>query len=106
MSTVWFPIPSSLSYDTFGEILMYYEEYEDAVNKFQKAIKVASDEWYINQTYIKLGICYKELENYDLAVENLNKGKELTKKSKSDDDTKQKWLTIADLFLAEIIQLE
>ncbi|MFX0007587.1 MAG: hypothetical protein ACFFA7_15495 [Promethearchaeota archaeon] len=93
-------------HDTFGEILMYYEEYKDAVNKFQKAIEVAADEWYINQTYIKLGICYKELENYDLAVENLKKGKELTKKSKADDETKQKWLTIADLFLAEIMQLE
>ncbi|MDX1798187.1 MAG: hypothetical protein R3255_06025, partial [Candidatus Lokiarchaeia archaeon] len=100
-------VPNNGTYhDTFGEILMYYEEYEDAVNKFLKAIEVAADEWYINQTYIKLGICYKELENYDLAVENLKKGKELTKKSKSDDETKQKWLTIADLFLAEIMQLE
>ncbi|MFW9970937.1 MAG: hypothetical protein ACFFDF_12135 [Candidatus Odinarchaeota archaeon] len=93
-------------HDTYGEILMYYEEYGEAVKKFQKAIEVAADEWYINQTYIKLGICYKELENYDLAVKNLKKGKILTKKSTSDDETKQKWLTIADLFLEEIMQIE
>ncbi|MFW9818838.1 MAG: tetratricopeptide repeat protein, partial [Candidatus Thorarchaeota archaeon] len=100
-------VPNNGTYhDTFGEILMYYEEYEDAVNKFQKAIEVAADEWYINQTYIKLGICYKELEKYDIAVENLKKGKELTRKSKSDEETKQKWLTIADLFLADIMHLE
>jgi Flp pilus assembly protein TadD/predicted transcriptional regulator len=92
-------------HDTYGEILMYYEEYDEAAEKFQKAIKVAKDEWYINQTYIKLGICYKELEKYDLAVENLHKGKNLTKKSTSDAETKQKWVTIADLFLSEIEQL-
>ncbi|MFX1592965.1 MAG: tetratricopeptide repeat protein, partial [Promethearchaeota archaeon] len=100
-------VPDNGTYhDTYGEILMYYEEYDEAVKKFQKAIKVAGDEWYIYQTYIKLGICYKELENFDLAVENLKKGKKLTNKSTSDDETKQKWLTIADLFIAEIMQIE
>ncbi|MFX1430916.1 MAG: hypothetical protein ACFFCY_12210 [Promethearchaeota archaeon] len=100
-------VPDNGTYhDTYGEILMFYEDYKEAAKKFQKAIEVAKDEWYINQTYIKLGICYKELQNYNLAVENLNKGKELTKKSTSDAETKQKWITIADLFLAEIMQIE
>jgi len=51
-----------------------------------------------------LGICYKALENYDLALKNLKKGKELTKKNSIDSETKQKWLAIADLFLTEINQ--
>ncbi|MFX1419358.1 MAG: hypothetical protein ACFE9N_10600 [Promethearchaeota archaeon] len=92
--------------DTYGEILMYYEEYEIAVDKFLKAIEVAGDEWYINQTYIKLGLCYKELQKFDLAVENFKIGKDLTEKSAADAETKQKWLTIADLFLTEISQIE
>jgi len=91
--------------DTYGEILMYFEEYEEAVKKFLKAIVIGSDDWYIYQTYIKLGICYKALENYDLSLKNLKKGKDLTKKSKSDPETKQKWLTITSLFLAEIEHL-
>lgn len=100
-------IPDNGTYqDTYGEILMYYEEYDKAIEKFSKAIEVASDEWYINQTYIKLGICYKELENYDLAVENLEKGKDLTINSSADPETKQKWLSVAELFLSEIRQLE
>ena len=90
--------------DTFGEILMYFEEYEEAVKRFLKAIVIASNDWYIYQTYIKLGICYKALENYDLALKNLKKGKELTKKNSIDSETKQKWLAIADLFLTEINQ--
>ncbi|MFX0044057.1 MAG: tetratricopeptide repeat protein [Candidatus Hodarchaeota archaeon] len=93
-------------YDTFGEILMYFEEYENAIKKFEKTLEIDSSEWFIYQTYIKLGICHKELKNFEVAFENLEKGKELTTKSSIDPDTKQKWLTIADLFLAEIMQIE
>ncbi len=88
--------------DTYGEILMYYEEYEEAIEKFLKAVEVASDDWYISQTYIKLGICYKELKNFDLAFENLTKGKVLMEKSLIEPETREKWLTIATLFLTEL----
>ena len=88
--------------DTYGEILMYFENYEGAVDQFREALKLAEDGWYVYQTYIKLGISYKELGNYQLAVKHLNKGKEFTKKSSIEADIKQKWFKIADLFLAEI----
>jgi len=87
--------------DTLGEILITLKEYEKAIEEFQKAIEINSNEWFIPQTYIKLGICYKALGNHDLALRNLKKGKELTKKSTSDTETKQKWLKISDLFLTE-----
>jgi len=93
-------------YDTYGEILMYFEEYKNAVEQFQKAIEMAIDEWYINQTYIKLGICYKELGNKKSAVKYLKKGKELTNSMSGELDTKQKWHKIVDIFLAEIEDLE
>jgi tetratricopeptide (TPR) repeat protein len=81
---------------------MYFEDYEAAAKRFLKAMVIGNDEWYIYQTYIKLGICYKALDKYDLALENLKDGKKLTKNSNSDPETKQKWLAIADLFLAEL----
>jgi len=93
-------------HDTYGEILMNFEEYKKASAEFLKTIELASDEWYINQTYVKLGICYKELENFDLAIENLSKGQEYTNKCFCDLDTKRKWLAIVNLYLAEIEQLE
>jgi len=96
------PNKVSMYQDTYGEILMYFEYYEKATRKFLKAIMNGGNEWYIYQTYIKLGICYIELNKYELALENLKEGKVLAKKSKSDPETKQKWLSIADLFLAEI----
>ncbi|MFX0029362.1 MAG: hypothetical protein ACFE8B_09140 [Candidatus Hermodarchaeota archaeon] len=99
---------SSIFHDTYGEILMNFEDYEKAAAEFLKTIELAreSDEWYINQTFIKLGICYKELENYDLAIENLSKGQEYTNKCFCDLETKKKWLAIVNLYLAEIEQLE
>ena len=89
-------------HDTVGEILITLKKYEKAIEEFQKAIELKSNEWFIYQTYIKLGICYEALGKYDFAVRNLKKGKELTKKSTSDTETKQKWLKISDLLLTEI----
>ncbi len=89
-------------HDTYGEMLMSFQDYKNAKNEFLKSIEISSDDWYIFQTYIKLGICDKELGNLELALENLKKGKNFIGKSRSDEETKQKWLQIADLFLAEI----
>jgi len=91
-------------YDTYGEILMYYNEYDKAIEKFLRATKMAEDELFIGQTYIKLGICFKELKKFDVAVENLNKGKKLMEESSIDSETKQKWQAIVTLFLSEIEQ--
>ncbi|MFX1346639.1 MAG: hypothetical protein ACFFAI_16200 [Promethearchaeota archaeon] len=93
-------------HDTYGEILMNFEDYEKAIKEFLKTIELASDDWYINQTYIKLGICYKELEKYDMAVDNLSKGQEYTNKCFCDLETKRKWQAIVNLYLAEIEQIE
>jgi tetratricopeptide (TPR) repeat protein/Mn-dependent DtxR family transcriptional regulator len=97
---------NGMYHDTYGEILMYFEEYDEAIDEFLKAIELASDKWYIHQTYIKLGICYKELKDLESASKHLKKGKTLTQKSSMDAEMKQKWITIANLFLLEIKDLE
>ncbi|MFW9877740.1 MAG: tetratricopeptide repeat protein [Candidatus Thorarchaeota archaeon] len=93
---------NGMYHDTHGEILMYFEDYENAIKEFSKVDEIASDDWFIYQTYIKLGICYKELKKYESAIEYLEKGKEYTDICSCDLETKQKWITIADLFLSEI----
>ncbi len=93
-----------LYYDSYGEILMYFEEYDKAVEQFNKALKMSKFGLLVNETYIKLGICYKELKNYEQAIENLNRGKNYTEKCFCDLETKRKWLTIAELFITEIEQ--
>ncbi|MBY8989040.1 MAG: hypothetical protein KGD61_11350 [Candidatus Lokiarchaeota archaeon] len=89
-------------YDSYGEILMNYEEYAKAVEQFQKTIELSSDGWFIYQTYIKLGICFKELGNFELAVKYIKIGKEYTNKCFCDFNLKKKWLIIADIFLTDI----
>ncbi len=93
-------------HDTYGEILMYFNNHEQAIEEFQKAIEISSGDWYVYQTYIKLGICYKELEKYDLATNYLQKGIESAEQSAGEQETKTKWIPFANLFLREIEQLE
>ncbi len=84
---------------------MFFNEHKLAIEEFLKSIEISSDDWYVYQTYIKLGIGYKELENFDLAIEYFQRGIESTEESAGDQETKTKWITIANLFLAEIEQL-
>ena len=93
---------NGMYHDTYGEMLMSFQDYEKAKVEFQKSIEISSNDWYVFQTYIKLGICDKELGYLEKALENLKKGKKIIEKSRSDEETKQKWRQIADLFLAEI----
>ena len=37
-------------HDSYGEILMAFNDYELAINKFQKAIELDSNGWYIYKT--------------------------------------------------------
>ncbi|MFW9987494.1 MAG: tetratricopeptide repeat protein, partial [Candidatus Odinarchaeota archaeon] len=93
-------------HDTYGEILMFFGKHEQAIEEFLKTLEINSDNWYVYQTYIKLGICYKELESFDLSIEYLQKGIESIEESTVDQEIKNKWITIANLFLSEIEQLQ
>ncbi len=88
--------------DSYGEILMAFNDHELAIDKFQRAIELDPNSWYIYQTYIKLGICYRALDDYDLAFEHLTKGRDLIDQSPSDLDTKQMWHSYAKPFIKEI----
>jgi tetratricopeptide (TPR) repeat protein/Mn-dependent DtxR family transcriptional regulator len=92
---------NGLYIDTYGEILMAFKDYELAIEQFQKAMKLDSNSWYSYQTYIKLGICYRELDEYELALENLTKGRDLIDQSPSDHDTKTMWYSYAEPFIEE-----
>ena len=85
---------------------MNFGEFEKAAEEFLKTLELSSNEWYIYQTYIKLGICYKELGNLSLATENLNSGLTLAGSSKGDDETRKNWMAIGTLFMSEIEELK
>ena len=93
-------------HDTYGEILMTFGEDEKAVNAFEKVLNLGKKEWYLFQTYIKYGICHKNLGHNSIAIEALNRGKQAIKASKINADEKAKWLAITDPFLQELKELE
>jgi tetratricopeptide (TPR) repeat protein len=93
---------NGIYHDSYGEILMAFNDHELAIDKFQRAIELNPNSWYLYQTYIKLGICYRVLEDYDLALEHLTKGEALIDQSLGDNDTKQMWHSYAKPFIKEI----
>ena len=81
---------------------MAFNDHKSAINKFQRAIELNPNSWYIYQTHIKLGICFRELEDYVLALKHLTKGEELLEQTEDDNDTKQIWHSYAKPFIKEI----
>jgi len=67
-------------FDSYGETLMLLGEYETAIPKFERALKLEPKGWFAFQTYLKMGNCYEKLMKLDKAEENYLKGKELTDK--------------------------
>ena len=82
-------------YDTFGEILLIFHEYEDAIVKFQKALELEPNGW--SETYLKMAECYKELVNYKKTIEYAKKGRELAIERKEEE-----WIKRADKLLFEM----
>jgi len=54
-------------HDTYGEVLMRAEEYQDAIRELESALELNPLGWYIHDTYRKIGVCYKELGDEDKA---------------------------------------
>lgn len=93
---------NGLFHDTYGEILMNFKKYLKAINQFQKAIELEPQGWFMHQTHIKLGICYKELDDFKSAIKFLNKGVSLADAIQTNTEEKQNWLAIGNLFLKQI----
>jgi len=59
---------ASDSYEAYGDIFMVYQEYEEALDKYEKAKKSHIPSIEVN---LKIGICHFELGNYDEALKFL-----------------------------------
>jgi len=93
-------------HDSFGEVLTEFEEYERAIQEIQKALELEPFGWYSYNSYFQMAICYKELGNYDLARESLEKGKKATETCFCDIDMRKEWEEKKQKLLAQITELE
>jgi len=95
---------NALYYDTYGEILMWSGDFEGAIKKYKKAIELivtdtenTSDENFIHETYIKIGKCYGNVNQRELALKFVKKGKRLAEK-KNDEY----WMNRATIILKNL----
>ncbi|MFX1380483.1 MAG: tetratricopeptide repeat protein [Promethearchaeota archaeon] len=93
-------------HDSFGEVLTEFGEYERAIQEIQKALELEPFGWYSYNSYFQMAICYKELGNYDLARESLEKGKKATETCFCDIDMRKEWEEKKQKLLAQITELE
>lgn len=84
-------------FDTYGEILLMFKNYSGAIEKFEYAIGLDVNDFYIHETYIKMGRCYLELGKYDLALKNIQRGIILSKQRE-----KHKWINKGNKYLDRI----
>jgi len=91
-------------HDSHGEILMMFEKYRGAIKEFEEALRTEPDGFFAQGSYMKMGICYKELGDYDKARENFEKGKKITERMLP--NYKDTWSHNIDEYLAEIKLLE
>ena len=82
-------------YDTYGEILLIFHEYEEAIVKFQKALELEPNGY--SESYIKMAECYKELGKCEKAIKYAKKGRELAIERKEEE-----WIKRADKLLHAI----
>ena len=68
------------SYDSYGELLLDFGNYKDALIKFEKAIEIDPTGWYLTNTYRKMSECYKNLGHFEKVEEYFNKAKEVEQK--------------------------
>lgn len=84
-------------HDTYGELLLMFGEYQEAINSFKQAIKVDPNGWFLYETYIKMGKCYAELGLYQQGLENIEMGKIKAEKNNEDE-----WVKIAHEYEEDI----
>ena len=89
-------------HDTFGEALMKFGEYEEAIKEFETAIRLSPKEWFIYQTYIKMGIALKNIGNYDNSIKQLKRGVEIIKELRPEEHGHDYWVQKAEKCLLDI----
>ncbi|MFW9952154.1 MAG: tetratricopeptide repeat protein, partial [Candidatus Thorarchaeota archaeon] len=67
-------------YDTYAQVLMQFEDYEEAIEMFRKAIDIDPNGFYVYISYNRMAECYKELGDYENALEAAEKSKEIFNK--------------------------
>ncbi len=93
-------------FDSYGETLTEFEEYEEAIKILQKALEIDPLGWFTYNTFINLAKCYKETGDYDLARDNLQQGERAIHTCFCDIKMREEWKEKKLILLAEMEEAE
>ena len=93
-------------FDSYGEILMITGDYEDAIKKYEKAIKTEPNGWFVPASYVGLGKCYEKLGNYGEAEENFQKARKIVRYCFCHVKHKEEWIEDIEYYLNKLKELQ
>ena len=93
-------------HDSYAEALTEFGEYEEALKETQKALESDPIGWFTYNTYFLMAKCYKELGQYELSRDNLDKGVQATRTCYCDIEMREEGQKKRRELLAEIQELE
>jgi len=93
-------------HDSYAEALMEFGEYNEAIKEIQKALELEPYGWFTYNSYLTLAKCYKEIGEYNLAREALDKGEGATNTCFCGIETRKEWKDKKLKLLDEIEKLE
>jgi len=92
-------------HDSYGEILLWFGEYKEAIQEFKKAMELEPNGWYCYQTCIKMGDAYGALEEYENAKESYEKSLDHAARCICDFENLDEWKERAMNSIEEVKEL-
>lgn len=92
-------------FDSYGEILFITGDYENSIKKYEKAIEIEPNGWFIPASYLGIGKCYENLGIVDKAMEYLQKAKQIIRVCYCDYKHKKEWDEEIDYHINKIKEL-
>ncbi len=93
-------------FDSYGEILMITEDYENAIKKYEQGIKVEPNGWFIPSSHVGLGKCYEQLGNYKEAKAHFQEARKIVRYCFCHIKNKKEWVEEIEYHLKKLGDLE
>lgn len=93
-------------FDSYGEILMITEDYDNAIKKYEQAIKVEPNGWFIPASHVGLGKCYEKLGVYEEARSHFLEAKKIVRYCFCHIKHKREWVDEIESHLRKLDELE
>jgi len=93
-------------FDSYGEILMITEDYENAIKKYEQGIKVEPYGWSIPSSHVGLGKCYEQLGMYDKAKAHFQEARKIVRYCFCHIKHKKEWVEEIEYHLKKLGDLE